>query len=54
MPFKKVDKDDFVSPSGRHFNKSQVKLYYANDGFQRKHKRDKCRGMGKAKRGGKK
>jgi len=36
MPFKKVGPDDYVSPSGRHFNKEQVALYYATDGFKKK------------------
>ena len=35
MPFKKVGKNDYVSPSGRHFNQKQVNLYYATDGFTR-------------------
>ena len=45
MPFKKIGKDKFKSPSGRVFNKAQVKLYYANDGFPKKKKdlRDKVR-----------
>jgi hypothetical protein len=30
MPFKKVGNNDFVSPSGRHFNGAQVRLYHAN------------------------
>jgi len=32
MPFKKVGKDDYVSPSGRHFNSAQVRLWYAKGG----------------------
>lgn len=35
MPFKKVGPNDYVSPSGRHFNAAQVKLYHAHDGFPR-------------------
>ena len=35
MPFKKVGANDYVSPSGRHFNKAQVALYHAHDGFPR-------------------
>jgi hypothetical protein len=35
MPFKKISKDQFVSPSGRTFNAKQVKLYYATDGFKK-------------------
>ena len=30
MPFKKVDKDTYVSPSGRKFSKKQVAAYYAS------------------------
>jgi hypothetical protein len=30
MPFRKVGKDDYTSPSGRHFNTAQVKLYHAH------------------------
>lgn len=33
MPFKKVGDNDYTSPSGRHYNSAQVRLYYANDGF---------------------
>lgn len=32
MPFTKAGKDDYTSPSGRHFNSAQVRLYYANGG----------------------
>jgi len=32
MPFKKVGNNDYTSPSGRHFNQAQVRLYYANGG----------------------
>ena len=32
MPFKKVGTDDYTSPSGRHFNSAQVRLYYSNGG----------------------
>jgi hypothetical protein len=32
MPFKKVGSDDYTSPSGRHFNGAQVRLYYAHGG----------------------
>jgi hypothetical protein len=35
MPFAKVGKDDYTSPSGRHFNQKQVNLYYASDGFNK-------------------
>ena len=30
MPFKKVGKDRYKGPTGKTFNKAQVKLYYAN------------------------
>lgn len=32
MPFEKVGKDKYKSPSGRTFTKKQVALYYANGG----------------------
>ena len=32
MPFKKVGNNDYTSPSGRHFNSAQVRMYYANGG----------------------
>lgn len=32
MPFKKVGANDYTSPTGRHFNQAQVRLYYANGG----------------------
>src|SRR5258708_210015 len=32
MPFKKVGDNDYTSPSGRHFNSAQVRLYYAGGG----------------------
>lgn len=32
MPFRKVGKDHYVSPSGRSYNSAQVKLYYAGGG----------------------
>jgi len=35
MPFKKVGKNDYRSPSGRKFTKKQVVAYYATDGFSR-------------------
>lgn len=33
MPFTKVGKNDYTSPSGRHWTKKQVTAYYATDGF---------------------
>lgn len=32
MPFTKVGENDYTSPSGRHFNSAQVRLYYAHGG----------------------
>lgn len=32
MPFKKVGKDDYTSPSGRHYNTAQVQLWHAQGG----------------------
>jgi len=44
MPFRKVGKDNYVSPSGRHFTAAQVRLYYARGGSfpgEKKRKRRK-------------
>lgn len=42
MPFKKVGNDDYVSPSGRHFNGAQVRLYHAHgDSFPGQKKTEK-------------
>lgn len=35
MPFTQVGPDDYVSPSGKHFSKKQVEMYYATDGFKK-------------------
>lgn len=32
MPFKKVGKNNYTGPSGKHFNKAQVALYYSLGG----------------------
>src|SRR5262245_59625261 len=32
MPFKKVGSNDYTSPSGRHYNSAQVRLWYAGGG----------------------
>lgn len=32
MPFKRQGTNDFTSPSGRHFNLAQVRLWYARGG----------------------
>jgi len=36
MPFKKVGKNTFKSPSGRKYSAKQVKAYYATEGFKKK------------------
>jgi len=41
MPFTKVGRNDYKSPSGRHFTKAQVAMYYATDGFKNKPKKKK-------------
>jgi hypothetical protein len=33
MPFKKIGRDTYESPSGRKFTGAQVRLYYATGGF---------------------
>jgi len=33
MPFKKVGKNKYKSPSGRTYTGKQVRMYHANDGF---------------------
>ena len=39
MPFKKVGKNKYKSPSGRKFTKKQIKLYYATNGFKKRRKK---------------
>ena len=39
MPFRKVDTNKYVSPSGRTFTRKQVELYYATDGFKNMNKK---------------
>jgi hypothetical protein len=39
MPFKKVGKNKYKSPSGKTFTWNQVKLYYAHNGFPKKKKK---------------
>lgn len=41
MPFEKVARDTYVSPSGRKFTGGQVRMYYATDGFKKKPKKKK-------------
>lgn len=38
MPFKKVGRNKYRSPSGRTFSKKQVAMYYATGGFKKKAK----------------
>jgi uncharacterized protein YaiI (UPF0178 family) len=38
MPFTKVGKNKYKSPSGRIFTEKQVKMYYATGGFKNKKK----------------
>lgn len=41
MPFKKISKNKYKSPSGRTFTKRQVMMYYANGGkFLKKKKKN--------------
>jgi hypothetical protein len=35
MPFKKVGKDKYESPSGKIYTKKQVRMYYATKGFKK-------------------
>lgn len=46
MPFKKVGEDDYTSPSGRHYNEAQVRLYYANGGAFPGEKKERSTGIG--------
>ncbi len=41
MPFKKIGKDTYRSPSGRKFTGAQVRLYYATKGFKKKKRKKK-------------
>ena len=36
MPFKKIGRGKYKSPSGRSFTTKQVRAYYATGGFKRK------------------
>jgi hypothetical protein len=36
MPFRKVSKNKYKSPSGRTYTAKQVRAYYATKGFKRK------------------
>lgn len=35
MPFKKISKNKYSSPSGQKFTKKQVAMYYATEGFKK-------------------
>ena len=39
MPFKKIGKNKYQSPSGRVFSDAQVRLHYATDGFKKSPKK---------------
>ena len=39
MPFRKVGKNRYKSPSGRIYTARQVRAYYATGGFRKKRKR---------------
>jgi len=43
MPFKKIGKNKYVSPSGRKWTKKQVVAYYASGGTFSKAKRKRKR-----------
>lgn len=39
MPFRKIGRNRYLSPSGRIFTAKQVRLYYATRGFKYKIKK---------------
>lgn len=39
MPFKKVGRNKYRSPSGKIFTAKQVKLYHATNGFKKSRKK---------------
>jgi len=41
MPFRKVGKNKYKSPSGRTYTAKQVRAYYATNGFKRKPRKRK-------------
>jgi len=43
MPFTKVGKNDYTSPSGKHWTKKQVVAYYASKGTFSKAKKRKAK-----------
>jgi hypothetical protein len=44
MPFKKVGKNSYKSPSGKKFTAKQVKAYYATGGFKKPVRKGSGRG----------
>jgi hypothetical protein len=43
VPFKKVGKNTYQSPSGRTYSGKQVRAYYTTAGFKRKPQRKKAK-----------
>ena len=43
MPFKKIGKNKYKSPSGRIYTEKQVKAYYATDGWKKQVRRQRRR-----------
>ena len=43
MPFKKVGKNKYKSPSGRTYTAKQMRAYYATKGWKRKPRKRKKR-----------
>lgn len=43
MPFTKVGKNKYKSPSGRTYTAKQVRMYYATNGFTKKSKKKSTR-----------
>jgi len=41
MPFTKVGKNKWESPSGKKYTKDQLSLYYMTDGFKKKLPKEK-------------
>lgn len=49
MPFKKVGKNKYKSPSGKSWTKKKVAAYYATDGFTKGKKKTKKKTKSKSK-----
>jgi hypothetical protein len=43
VPFRKIGKNKYKSPSGRTWTTKQVRLYYATKGFTKKPKKPKVK-----------